>query len=108
MKLTKNTQREDISYIEDGETKNKNLQAVCEALAGINDGEGEATWTASNELTVTDERVLSTSLIVGLTAQDAAPVGFWYVSSKSSGEFTITSTETEEADTKVNYIVINL
>ena len=105
--LTKNTQRTDIAYVEDGGALKNNVQAVCEALGGSAAGEGQATWAAAATLTVTDSRVISTSKIV-LSASGALPIGLWSVTTKSSGSFVITSSEVEEAGTLVDYIVVNI
>jgi len=102
-KITKNTSSN--SYV-DGGDKETNLQAVCEVLAGLASGEGQATWTASNTLTKTDTRVTATSRIKLCGARTSAPLGFWYVSSVSAGTFTVTSTEVETAGTVLEYLVV--
>ena len=103
-KPTRNTQNPSISFIE--ANKDNNLQAVCEAVFGNSPTQGQGTWTAATELTITDDRVSSNSRII-LTPAVNAPVGVWYVKTLSSGSFVIGSSETELAGTKVNYLVIN-
>ena len=104
---TRNTSISSIQYTDTGQMQVTNLQAVCEAVFGTTSSEGQATWGASNTLTISDTRVKSTSRIVGLTAQGAAPVGAWYVSSVTSGQVVIKSTQTELAGTLCNYMVLN-
>lgn len=103
-KPTRNTQNPSIAFIE--ANKDNNLQAVCEAVFGNSSTQGQSTWTATNELTITDDRVLSTSRII-VTPGVNAPVGVWYIKTLSAGSFVLGSTETELAGTLVNYIVIN-
>ena len=103
-KLTQSMGNSAKGYVD--ANKDENLQAVCETLGGLASGEGEGTWTAATSLTIADTRVVSTSKIL-ISPVTNAPIGFWYVSARSTGSFTITSTETETAGTKVHYIVIN-
>lgn len=96
-----------VTFVESGDAKEKNLQAACEALAGIASTEGTATWAALTTLTITDTRVTATSRICGLTASVNAPVGVWYIVSQTAGSFVLGSSEVELAGTKVAYLVVN-
>jgi len=87
--------------------KRQNVEAACQALGGLNSTEGTATWAAAKTLTVSDDRVDANSHIILGTPKDYEPVGMWYISSQSSGSFTITSGETEQAGCVVRYLVIN-
>lgn len=104
---THNTQQAGIQYVDTGQMQVANLQAVCEAVFGTTTTEGVGTWTASNTLTISDTRVTANSRIIGLTPGVNAPVGAWYIYSVGSGTFTIKSTGTELAGTKVYYSVVN-
>ncbi len=108
-KFTKNTATPSIAFIE--ANKDQNIQAVCEAVAGLQANEGVATWGSDqNSLTVTDTRVISTSrvLVCGVEkgTQDPTGVSYW-VDSKSSGSFVLKSQNAEVAGTKINYMVSN-
>ncbi len=106
-KFTKNTATSGIEFIESGQSKDQNIQAVCEAVSGKTGTEGRATWTAAASLAVSDTRVTANSRILLCGAETKQPVGFWYVSSKGDGTFTITSTDVEQAGCIVNYLVVN-
>lgn len=107
-KITRNTATPAIAFTECEQSRVNNLQAVCEAIAGIASGEGQATWAGGiKTLTVTDSRVTATSKIFGLTPSVNAPIGFWYISSQTAGSFVITSTEVETVGTIATYGVLN-
>jgi len=107
-KITRDTPNSATQFVESEQTRRNNLQALCELAAGVVSTEGQGTWTAANTLTISDTRVTSSSRILLCGADTKDPVGMWYVSSKSSGSFVITSTEVEQAGCIVNYLVINL
>jgi len=109
-KFTRNTGSGDTSKVFVEAYKDNNLEAVCEAVTGILSTEGEATFTASNSITVTDTRVVSTSrILLCLPIKGTLdPTGaFWWVDSQTTGSFVIKSSNPEVAGTKIPYFVIN-
>ena len=109
--FTRNTGSGDTDKVFIEASRDQNLQAACEALAGILSSEGSATFTAGNSLTVTDTRVDANSRILLCMPIKGTldPTGaFWWVDSQTDGSFVIKSANPEVAGTKIPYIVINL